>query len=125
MANYSTLLEQAQRTIASVAGVTVKYSRGSAFAVLTAVPAVSNFNADGDQIITEYRSRDFIVASDSLFISGLPITPKKGDIIEETVGTSVHRYQVSRPDGGNDQPWRYTDTGRSFIRVHTILKDIE
>lgn len=124
MGNYDKLFAQAQKTVASVAGVKVTYSRGSASVVLTAVPAVSHSNADGQQIITEYRTRDFIVPASDLILSGIEITPKKGDTIEETVGNTVHSYQVARPDGGTEQPWRYTNTGRSFIRIHTILKDI-
>jgi hypothetical protein len=124
MGNYAALFQQAQRTIAQLAGVPITYCRDNSSLVIMAVPAISNSDAAGQDVITEYRTRDYLVAASDLVIDGIAFTPQRGDTISETVGDEIHSYQVQRSDGGNEQPWRYTDTGRSAIRVHTMLMGI-
>lgn len=110
-------------SIAGIAGVDVTYHRGNDWTRLCAVPGQSTFGfADDNQTITESRSRDYLIDACKLVISGSLVTPERGDQIKERVGNKIHIHEVSRPDG--EQPWRYSDPGRSRIRVHTKLKEI-
>lgn len=122
--SYAKIFQEALKTVSEVAGIDVKYSRGSDFTYLRAVPSAGQQNANEGDVVVEYRSRDFIIDVCDLVVNEVPITPKAGDTITEEVGTKVHTYQVGRPEGGNDQPWRFCDTGRTTIRVHSLLKGI-
>ncbi len=124
MGNYDNLFAEAQRTIATVAGVTVNYARGNVSVDVTAVPARSSFDAEGEQIKAEVKSTDFLIAAEDLVLNDIVITPKKDDVITQSSGGKVFTYVVKHPNGINEKPWRYTDTGRSTIRVHTFLSGV-
>lgn len=124
MSVFDNAVASAIQSVGVVAGIPVTYHRDSAWVKLTAIPGKSDFRiSEADSITVKERSRDYLFTTCFLRINGQTVTPKKGDEIKETVGNTVHTYEVLRPDGG-DQVWRYSDPGRSVIRVHTKLKAV-
>ena len=116
----------AYNSLRAAAGVHVTYHRATAWVRLCAVPGKSDFGATVPEqaAVVEFRSRDYIVRTADLVIGGVQVTPQRGDLVKEEVGDKVHVHEVIRPDDGNGQPWRYSDHGRTAIRVHTKLKEI-
>jgi hypothetical protein len=104
-------------------GVCVTYHRGDDWiGDLDALPGKSEFLAgEGEGVIVDYRSRDFLMRACDLVIDGEVLEPKRGDLIKETAGKKIHTYEVMRPDGG-EQVFRYSDTARTIVRVHAKLK---
>lgn len=125
MSSFQDAIAAAGDTLAITAGVEVTYRRGDACKKLTAIPGQSTFTVDeGFGALVKIRSRDYLIAACELVLSGSQATPQRGDLIEEKVGTKTHVHEVLRPDGA-DQVWRYSDSGRTRIRVHTKLKAIQ
>jgi hypothetical protein len=111
-------------SIDDVAGVPVTYRRGADSAAFTATPGQSTFRVDDTYAANvRIRSRDFLFQASALLLAGVQSVPQRGDTVEETVGDKLHVHEVLRPDGG-EQVWRYSDAGRTRIRVHTKLKEI-
>jgi hypothetical protein len=118
-------IADALASVADVAGVDVIYRRGASWIKLArVVPGESTFRVDdGFGAIVKVRSRDYLIPAANLKLDGAQVTPQRGDTIEEIVGNAVHVHEALRPDGDGDV-WRYSDQGRSRIRVHTKLKEI-
>jgi predicted MarR family transcription regulator len=58
-----------------------------------------------------------LVRTEDLVLGGQPTLPQRGDWIEETDAERTYRYEV-RPLG--DEPcWRYSDSQRQTLRIHT------
>ena len=111
-------------TAIGAAGVVVTYHRGADWVELTALPGKTDFEVDdGNGVIVEYRSRDYLIRTCELELAGTLVEPKRGDQIKETVGNKIHTYEVMRPDGG-EQVWKHADPTRNVIRVHTKLKGV-
>ena len=65
--------------------------------------------------IVHYESRDYLISSADLLINGIIITPQKGDeIIDENF-----IYEVMAP--ANEPEWRYSDSFRNTLRIHTKM----
>lgn len=64
-----------------------------------------------DGIVHRWETRDYLITASTLTF-GIPID---GDTI--TDGTDTYHVQSV----GGQQPYRYSDPGRSIIRVHTKL----
>jgi len=71
--------------------------------------------ADEYGIVHKTESRDFLIRSTDLVINGSQVTPKAGDRIRE----STFVYEVMAP--GTEPAWRYSDTYRRTLRIHTKL----
>lgn len=112
-------------SIQSAAGRPVIYQGvrdGAAFAIelsatvgSTAYPAV----AGEGQVVEQFVSRDFIFTAAELVLGGAELEPRAHDTISETAASGqVLTWRVMPPSLG-DRPYRYCDTTRSRIRVHT------
>ncbi len=100
------------------AASTVKYVRGSRSAELLATIGKTTFEVDdGYGVLVRHESRDFLVLAEALVLDGAPITPERGDRIEETQGQKVFVYEVMAP--GKEPCWRYSDAFRKTFRIHT------
>jgi hypothetical protein len=119
VANFQKLIDEAMNAVAGVAGVYVTYYRGDDYTVIRATPGQTDFQMDtGDGAVVEFRSRDFFISVCDLKLNDEAITPKRGDQIVERDGNQNIVFEVSDPSG-SDQPWRYSDTGRTHFRIHT------
>jgi len=65
--------------------------------------------------IVHYESRDYLISSSDLVIKGPVTLPQKGDEIIE----NGFIYEVMAP--ANEPEWRYSDTYRQTLRIHTKL----
>ena len=65
--------------------------------------------------IVHYESRDYLISSADLLINGIIIIPEKGDEIID----DGFIYEVMAP--ANEPEWRYSDTYRNTLRIHTKL----
>jgi hypothetical protein len=84
---------------------------------LPASSGKTHFDEDeGDGIIITYDARDWLVAkSDMLDQFGAVIEVKRGWIIQDSL--DQERYEVYAPPGV--QPWKYSDSEKTRIRIHS------
>lgn len=86
---------------------------------ITAVPATIGktiFRIEDDYgRIVHYESRDYLVSSADLVINGTVVLPEKGDEIID----DGFIYEVMAP--ANEPEWRYSDTFRNTLRIHTKM----
>lgn len=95
---------------------TVAYQRGTTSIELSATVGRTVFEqADEYGIVHKTESRDFLIRSSDLVIKGSQVTPKAGDRIRE----SAFIYEVMAP--GTEPAWRYSDSYRRTLRIHTKL----
>lgn len=96
----------------------VTYERGVDTVAVSASIGKTVFEIDnGLGVVERTESRDFLVLTADLVLSGLPVLPERGDRIRETQGTSTFIYEVMAP--GNEPHWRYSDPYRKTLRIHT------
>jgi len=90
------------------------YRRGDLSVELPATIGRTVFKVSDDYGRFQYiESRDYLVNSADLVLSGITVLPKKGDEIIE----SGQIYEVLAP---NSEPeWRYSDSSRQCLRIHT------
>ena len=69
------------------------------------------------------HSRDYLIAADSLVISGTAVIPKPGDRIEELLNGQTLVHDVMSPDQGKPC-WRYSDPYRRTMRIHTKQTEV-
>jgi hypothetical protein len=121
MSQFREIISDAMSAIRCTAGVPITYwTDSSHWFKLAATPGQTTFTLDdGNGIVVDYTSRDFLVSACDMLFNGQYIVPADGHVIKETVGNAVHVYAVRREDG--EQPWRYSDHGRTQIRIHTKL----
>jgi len=101
-------------------GPSVTYRRLSDSVSLRAAIGRTRWEAtDENGVVYNIQTRDFIVREGDLVLSGAKILPQRGDQIIETTATDQLTYTVSAPAG--QQPWSYTDSSRTRIRIHTTL----
>lgn len=67
---------------------------------------------DEHGVLHRLEARDYLVT-----VSELPVVPKAGDRIAETVNGQVQVYEVMSPAG--EPPWRYSDPDHRTYRIHT------
>jgi hypothetical protein len=65
----------------------------------------------------EWTDRDFPIKAADLVLGSAPTLPERGDVIRETQGTKTFIYEVMAP--GKEPPWRWSDTYRKLLRIHT------
>ncbi len=97
----------------------VEYVRAESSVGLPAVIGRTPFEeADEHGVIRRSESRDFIFSASSLILDDEITTPRKGDRIRELIGDKWQIYQVGTQ--GSEPAFRFTDTSRRVIRVHTF-----
>jgi len=120
--SFQNIIGTALNTVAKVAGETITYTRGANWTTLQATPGLTNFQlVDTSGVVSEFRSRDYIVPTCKLSLNGARITPQRGDTITVQAGPLTNVYEVSRPDGG-EQPYGFSGIGHTHFRIHTKLK---
>jgi hypothetical protein len=117
------IIADALGTVRDVMGTSVTYHRGSNWIRLTAAATETRFEVDNGAALIALVSRDYLISACELDFGDGPVEPKAGDFVKEVIDGQTHVHEVGRPDG-NDQVFRYSDTGRSQLRVHTKRKQI-
>ncbi len=106
------------------ASLTVTYSRGENSVELSAAIGNTPFELDdGHGVITRIESRDFLITAWDLVLDGSETVPQAGDKIRETVGSQGIVYEAMAP--GDEPPYRYSDSHRHSLRIHTKQVDTE
>jgi hypothetical protein len=102
----------------------INYVRGGAsVAVLATIGKTVFEQRDSYGMIEKTESRDYLIRTVDLVLSGLATLPERGDRIRETVGDVVFVYEVMAP--GDEPHYRYSDLYRKTVRVHTKHVDTE
>jgi hypothetical protein len=103
---------------------TVTYLRSTESVDLPATIGKTVFEqADEYGVIHRTESRDYLITAAELVLGGTPEQPKAGDRIREAVGEQVFLYEVMAP--GGEPPWRFSDTYRRTLRIHTKFVGME
>ena len=98
----------------------VFYQRGTKSLGLPATVGRTEFAyADDYGVVHRLESRDFLVRTEDLVLSGVSILPRAGDQIIESGTGKTFRYEVMSP--GGEPPYRYSDPERLTLRIHTKL----
>ena len=98
----------------------ITYVAGATTATVLATIGRTEFEVVGEGGVMERtESRDFIVAT-----ADLSAAPARGDQIRETVGATVHLFEVMAPVQ-SAPPWRWADASRTAYRIHTRLVGTE
>jgi hypothetical protein len=102
-------------------GVTVTYTRGSQSAPLTAwagsfLLKVSDPSGGMRVVRTD---RDYLFVAAELKLGGVITTPQRGDSITEVGADGVTRVYDVLPYGKDEPMYRYGDSARTILRVHT------
>lgn len=99
---------------------TVTYIRGAASIELNATLGRSEFEEDDDSgTILRHEARDFLIRPEDLVIGGTETKPQVGDRIQAVDGETTLTFEVLSP--GGQPPWRYCDSHRKTMRIHTKL----
>ena len=118
------VLAKAARVAAGAVGrlqsVAIDYYRGDEVIEGLAVRlGRTRFQVDGGYgIEIKWTDRDFVIAPEDLVLSGVRITPQRGDQIRQVEGSITHVFEVLSP--GNEQCYRLDPNGAS-LRIHTKL----
>jgi hypothetical protein len=123
MSAFGDAIAQGLASIGDVAGETVTYTRGAdTIGGLTAVPGSTKFGTEEvEGFGIGFVSNDWIFDAAKLLIAGVKITPKRGDLVKWTKGGVQRMYEVLK-DAGGGPPYRFSDSARTRIRVHTKEK---
>ena len=98
----------------------IAYVTGATSITVLATIGKTEFEVVGDGGVMERtESRDFIVAT-----ADLTQAPARGDQIRETVGPTVHLFEVMAPVQ-SAPAWRWADAQRTAYRIHTRLVGTE
>lgn len=98
---------------------TVTYQRGGDEIELSATIGQTTFEQVDDHGITRTQSRDFLVRAADLVLGSAAVLPISGDRIVETDGAQTYTYEVMAP--GGEPPYRYSDSFRNTLRIHTKM----
>ncbi len=92
----------------------VTYRRGEDTAEVSATIGKTVFRIEDEYgRIVHYESRDYLISASDLVLNGTIITPERSDEIIE----DGFVYEVMAP--ANEPEWRYSDTHRQTLRIHT------
>ena len=98
----------------------IAYVTGATTVTVLATIGRTEFEVVGEGGVMErIESRDFLVATADLMQA-----PSRGDQIRETVGATVHLFEVMAPVQSSP-PWRWADASRTAYRIHTRLVGTE
>lgn len=110
---------QSQRHAVATSDVT--YRRGDRAVLLKATFGRTEYQQDdGYGVITRAESRDFLIRAIDLVIDGVVTLPEVGDRIEDVQFDTTYTYEVL-PIGSQQAHWRYSDSFRQTLRIHTKL----
>ena len=102
----------------------VTYQRGSDAVEVPATIGQTVFELnDRAGAVLRTESRDYLILAEDLVLSGIAVTPRRGDRIRESTGTVTQVYEVLAP--GDEPCWRYSDPYRQTLRIHTKHFDTE
>lgn len=94
----------------------VIYRRGGDSAEVPATVGKTVFKVTDDYGRFQYiESRDYLISAADLMLKGAQILPEPGDEIVE----DGFVYEVMAPN--NEPEWRYSDSCRNTLRIHTKL----
>ena len=119
----SDLLESGQAWLAgklkSHASREVVYLRGASQATVSATIGRTLLKLDDGYggIRMEWTDRDFLIQATEIDFGGGPVSPERGDRIQETAGSVVSTYEVTAY--GGDPPFRPSDPFGIVLRIHT------
>ncbi len=68
-------------------------------------------------MVVRIQSRDFLIHTADLVLTGTQTLPIAGDLIREIQDASTFVYEVMAP--GNEPHYRYSDPFRKLLRIHT------
>jgi len=121
MSFMSQLVSGALAEVRTFARDSVTYCRGEHSVVLTATVGKSQIDApDKNGVVTILNARDFMFAAAALILDGEVVLPESGDRVLQTIGTTDYLYSVLKMPGQNS--YDFSDSGKTQIRVHTLLK---
>lgn len=104
----------------SSAASTVAYVRSGNTATVPATIGQSRFESqDGNGVIEQWESRDFIIKTDELPYG----EPQRGDRIYEQLGGVAQIYEVAAPRGV--PLFHFGDAFQTCVRVHTKRVDAD
>lgn len=96
----------------------VTYARGVASVTVNATVGRTAWDVTRDDgSVLQDESRDYLITTADLVLSGSLTKPAAGDVITETLAGESVEYTVMAP--GTERPWRYADAQRLTLRVHT------
>lgn len=115
-------IEALAASLQSADGRRIVYRRGAESVQIDAVPAQTSFEALSgslaESISESAQSRDFLIVADALVLSAAVTLPQRGDEIDEVYPDATYTYEVRPPVEGM-RPFRFMDTARTLLRVHT------
>ena len=113
LANSMQWLEQQRHKYLTI---DVQYQRDSELLLLSATVGKTIFAVpDSYGVLIKTESRDYLVKPSDLVIGGKQTLPVAGDRITE----NGYVYEVMAP--GNKPCWRWSDSFRNTLRIHTKL----
>jgi hypothetical protein len=101
----------------------VVYQRGTETCELAATIGRTVFEQSDDYgIVHKTESRDFLIRASDLVIAGTTMLPRAGDRVREGADGRTFVYEVmGQNQRGECPPWRYSDSYRQTLRIHTKL----
>lgn len=98
----------------------VMYKRGAQSATLVAMAGRSEWELpDAGGPVMRAETRDFVIRVADLRLDGSAVTPQRGDLIDEPIGSVTVTFEVIAPGGMDEPPWRFTDEYGYAFRIHT------
>jgi hypothetical protein len=64
------------------------------------------------------RQRDYLINAFAYVIDGVPVEPRAGDEIDQSLNGDTARFEV-QPLAGTDVAWSWSDGNRKRYRLHT------
>ena len=107
-----------------VFGATVAYHRGDDSVSLTAQRSATEHKIiDEEGLETIVRGFAFRLTAADLVISEATITPRQGDRIKETIGSTTHVFEVQTPDDSDCYQW--ADPNKTEWYIYTSFVGTE
>lgn len=102
----------------------VVYQRGNQTVEVLATVGQTIFRLDdGVGGVLRTESRDYLIRTAHLILTGTPALPQRGDQIHEMQDGNVYVYEVIAP--GDEPHYRFSDPYRRTLRIHTKQIDQE
>lgn len=109
----------------------VIYTRGSDSVEVMATIGRTVFDVDrGQGAALRIEARDYLIRAVHLNFGAGPVEPRRGDQIHELQDGVIYIYEVmglgdSGAGAGGESPWRWSDSYRRTMRIHTKQVDKE
>ncbi|MEM9589493.1 MAG: hypothetical protein AAGA03_19580 [Planctomycetota bacterium] len=118
MSAFNDALSATFDTVMDVAGEAVVYQRGQQTVELVAVRGETEFEelaSDGEAHV-QVKSIDWLIRPQDLQLDEVATEPSRGDRIV------VDGEQYDLMPGSSNQHWRWSDSRRTFYRIHTVRR---